>query len=91
MNSPARKRIGARLTMPQIAATDDAEIASVSDGAHRADASGGASAGGAPPRVALAALIGAHRELHIAHGEETYWLRLTRANRLILTKLPRDD
>ncbi|TVS13858.1 MAG: hemin uptake protein HemP [Gammaproteobacteria bacterium] len=32
------------------------------------------------------ALLGGHKEVVIRHGDETYRLRLTRQNKLILTK-----
>ncbi len=41
-------------------------------------------AGGDP--LSSAALFGAMRELEITHGGETYRLRLTSQNKLILTK-----
>lgn len=40
----------------------------------------------APRVVELAALLQGANELRIAHGEALYVLRLTRQNRLILTK-----
>ncbi len=39
-----------------------------------------------PPQVDSAALLGACNELLIRHVGETYHLRLTRNNKLILTK-----
>lgn len=41
---------------------------------------------GEAPRLDTATLFAAGREVVIAHGEELYRLRLTRQNRLILTK-----
>jgi hemin uptake protein HemP len=40
----------------------------------------------APPRVSSRELLGGRTELRIEHGGEEYRLRLTRQNKLILTK-----
>jgi len=39
-----------------------------------------------PPRIDSAQLLRGHRTLEIEHGEACYTLRLTRDNKLILTK-----
>jgi hemin uptake protein HemP len=44
------------------------------------------SAGSGPLVVDSIALMGGRRELIIRHGEETYRLRVTASNKLILTK-----
>jgi hemin uptake protein HemP len=38
------------------------------------------------PVVPLSQLLGSRRELHIEHAGELYRLRITQANKLILTK-----
>lgn len=43
-------------------------------------------AGNAPLVVDSIALMGGRRELIIRHGDDTYRLRLTASNKLILTK-----
>lgn len=40
----------------------------------------------APPLVASSALFGGGRQLRIAHAGQVYLLRITRENKLILTK-----
>lgn len=42
--------------------------------------------GNPPPVISSAALLSGQREVLIRHGAEHYRLRLTAANRLILTK-----
>ena len=37
-------------------------------------------------RLSSAALFGTHREIVICHGDSEYRLRITKANKLILTK-----
>ncbi len=39
-----------------------------------------------PPRVSSRDLLAGHREIIIEHGRDEYRLRLTNANKLILTK-----
>ncbi len=39
-----------------------------------------------PPAISSAALLAGAREVLIHHGEETYRLKLTSSNKLILTK-----
>ena len=45
-----------------------------------------AMAGSSPLVVESATLMGGRRELIIRHGEDTYRLRVTASNKLILTK-----
>ena len=70
---------------------------SASDDAHGSKASGGGASGGkASPatrsvaisgnRIESRQLFSSEREIMILHGEETYRLRLTSQNKLILTK-----
>jgi hemin uptake protein HemP len=42
--------------------------------------------GPSPPIIDSTALMSGRRELIIRHGEETYRLRITASNKLILTK-----
>ncbi|MGJ3265248.1 MAG: hemin uptake protein HemP [Salinarimonas sp.] len=51
-----------------------------------APASGSASSPAAPPVVDVRALVGGGREAIIRHNGESYRLRITAANKLILTK-----